>query len=571
MSRSASLTLAVSVLFSVGCHRNADTSSESLDPNQVVATWSGGQFTRGEVEPRVARRAARFENTPEARAAALQKVLARRVRRQILYREAVAAGVPERPAVKATLRAVEDKTLAEDWLAKHVAHGVEASASQIEQEVQRLAGDAGKAGAQELRRFSHVFLRAPRSDAQARSKATARMAEIQRELADGGSFEELAAKYSDSITARGGGRVEWTPRAPLHDAVAEAVFSLSAEGQVSEPVETEMGLHLFRLDGIRRPVAPDLKMVREDVKRRFDAEAVEAAIAAEKDRAFDASGARVDAVALARPGTREQVLGSVGQWTLRREEFDWLREGFSVPEANRPPVEFARALLVNHALAERRRAEPIDADLQRKLDEARFLAVADVRKKELMAAIPTDVSAKEIAEFYEQYRDKAPVLRDHVIDLLFIPQTGPEAAEVYAKGEEVSRQLRDGRSFDSVLDEQARKPGVVVRRRLSAGDAPSLRSQSPRLGGTIGRLAVGEVSAPIYLEGETLRFTGRTPVISAKGLAFARLVDVRPQPLDAVRPRLREAIVRKKESDGIAAILKRLDEQAALKILVANP
>jgi hypothetical protein len=522
------------------------------------------------VEPGVTRRAAQANNSPEARTAALQKILARRVRNQLLYKEAIAVGIPERPQVQASLRAIEDKTLAEDWLTHHVARGVQASAAQVEQEVQRLAGQ-GQANGQELRRFSHIFLRAPDSDAQARSKAWTRMAEIRRELADGAAFEEMATKYSDSITARGGGRVEWTPRAPLQDAVAEAVFSLS-EGQVGEPVETPMGLHLFRLDGIRKPVTPDLTMVREDVKRRFDAEAIEAARAAERDRAFDASGARVDAQALARPGTTgDTVVASVGGWTLRNQELQWLREGFVGPQAQYPPLDFARWLVVNHVLAERRRAEPIEADLQQQLDDARFNGIVDVRKRDLVAAIPKEVSAAEMAEFYEKYRDKAPILRDHVIDLLFIPQTGTDAAEVYAKGEAISKKLRDGQRFDKILEDEARKPGTLVRRRLSAGDVPSLRAQSLRLGGTIGRLPVGEVSVPVYMEGEPVRFTGKTPLISAKGLVFARLVEIRSQPLESVRPRLREAIQHRRQSEGVAAIFKRLDDQAALKIVVANP
>ena len=111
----------------------------------------------------------------------------------------------------------------------------------------------------------------------------------------------------------------------------------------------------------------------------------------------------------------------------------------------------------------------------------------------------------------------------------------------------------------------------MVRRRLGAGDADSLISQSLRLGKTVSRLGVGEVSAPAYMEGETVTFMGKTPVLSGKGLAFVRLVEVRPQPLAAVRARVREAIRRQKKSEGITAILKRLDDEAALKILVANP
>jgi len=64
---------------------------------------------------------------------------------------------------------------------------------------------------------------------------------------------------------------------------------------------------------------------------------------------------------------------------------------------------------------------------------------------------------------------------------------------------------------------------------------------------------------------------GKTPIISAKGLAFLRLVEVRPQPLEAVRARLRQAIEHQKKVDAVAALQKKFEEQAALKILVSNP
>jgi parvulin-like peptidyl-prolyl isomerase len=564
LARSARLALALSILFSIGCRRGGPAASPAPDPNQVIATWSGGRFTRAEIEPLVQKRLSRQQaSSPEARATTLKSVLERRVRMQLIYRDAIATGVHDRPEVKALLRAVEEKVFAEDWLSRHVTRDARAAEPRVDEEVRRVAAQAS---GHELRQFSNIFLRAPEADAEARARARARMAEIRRELADGTAFEELARKYSDSITARGGGQVQWTPREPLQEAVAEAVFSL-AEGQTSEPVETELGLHLFRLDGIRRPSPPDIKAVRTDVKQRLDIEAAEAAAVAERDRTFDASGIRLDAQALSRPGPPDQVVAVMAGQTLRREELDSLRELFDTPEAHRPPQEFARWLLTNRILAERRRTEGIDAELNEKLDDARFLAIFDVRKDELMSAIPKEISPRELAEFYERYRDNTPVLRDHVIDLLFFPQKGPAAAEVYAKGESVAAALRDGKSFDRLLEEHGREPGVVVRRRLAAGDVPSLRSQSLRLGGTVGRLGVGEVSAPIYIDADVVRIQGK-PVLSGKGLAFVRLVEVRPQPLEAVRDRVREALARQKQSEGLNAIFKRLDEQAGLKILV---
>jgi len=360
--------------------------------------------------------------------------------------------------------------------------------------------------------------------------------------------------------------VEWTPREPLQETVAETIFSM-AEGQIGEPVETDMGLHLFRLDGIRQPAKPDVEAIRKEVKQKLDAEAVEAALVAERDRVFDASGIRLDARSLSRPGPGDEVVAVVSGQPLKREELEYVRDGLQASEAHRPLLELARWLIVNRLLAEKRRAEGVDAEMQKDLDDARYAAIFEERKDELMKAIPTEVSPRELAEFYDKYRDESPVLRDHVIDLLFFPQQGKDVAGVYAKGELVSAELREGKSFDRILQQHGREPGVVVRRRLSAGDVPSLRTQSLRLGGAIGRLGVGEVSPPAYLDGEVVKIGGE-PVIAARGLAFVRLLEVRPQPLEAVKSRVRQALERQKEKEGVAAIFKKLDDQAALKILV---
>jgi parvulin-like peptidyl-prolyl isomerase len=565
LPRPACLAVAVCASLAAACGRRTAAPSPP-DPNQIVATWSGGQFTRAEVDSLVEGRLKRM-GAPDAetRSVVVKTLLARRARIQLLYREAVAVGIPERPEVQAVLRATEERALAEDWLNRHVAQAAHVPEAEVEKEAQNLARQAA---GEELRRFSHIFLRAPEADPAARARARTRAGEIRHELAEGSPFDELARKYSDSITARGGGQVEWTARAPLHDVVAGVVFSLS-EGQVSDPVETEMGLHIFRLDGIRRPTAPDLAALREDVRRRLDAEAGAAAIAAERTRTFETSGVRLDAAALSRPGAKDQVVAVVAGEPFRRDEFDRLRRGLHQEE--RSPVELARGLVVNRILAGKRRADPLDAEAQRKVDEARLDAVVDIRRRELSAGISTQVSDKDVAQFYEKNRDQAPALRDHVVDLLFFAQKGSSPAEVYAQGEVVSRMLRDGQSFDKILDERARERGTVIRRRLGLGDVDSLRVQNAPLARILGRLSVGEVSAPFYQDGGTLSLGGKAPVLSGKGLLFVRLVEVRPQPLEAVRTRLRESLQKQKESEAVKALIKKLDEQAGLKIVVANP
>ncbi len=545
VNRPSLLGVALAVLACGAC-RSQPKAAPTPDPNTVVATWLHGQFTRGELEAAVQQRAAaEGAASAEQRAAILRHVVERRARVQLLFREAQASGLADSPDVQARVRAAQERVLAEDWLNAEAARTPPAAAARVDAEVQRLSQNSGV----EVRRFSHIFLRAPRDNAPARQQARTRMERIRHELDDGRAFDELARQFSDSITARGGGQVDWTPRAPLHDAVAAVVFALG-EGQVSEPVETELGLHVFRLDGIRRPAPPDPIALRAQVQQTLDTEARRAAADAARQRKLDVSGVRFDAQALARPGRPgERVPGPGGQ-PIARAELEQLREHLS-PQV--PLLDFARALVVNRLLADERRAQPLDAALKRRLDDAMLDAVVSARREQLVAALDTRVSPDELDVLFFRQKEQQP------------SAVGP----VYARGELVAKRLRDGESFDVILASAARQPDTFVLRRVGTGDDLGLRSQDLRLYRALSALAPGEVSKPVYVDAATLR-VGQSPVVlHGPGLAFVRLVEQRRRRFEEVRTLVADYLRKRKEGDGVAALQQRLNEQAQIKIVVA--
>jgi parvulin-like peptidyl-prolyl isomerase len=564
-SSSRLLLVVTSAAVLAGCRR-APAAAAAPDPAQVIATWSGGMIKRSEIEAGYANRlAAEPGATPERRTELLRLTLERRARIELLYREATAEGLPERADIKSVLRAQSDRMLAEDWLQSQVAAKAHASDAQLEGEMAKRT----VAPAAETRRFGHIFLRVPAGDAAARASALEKMEGIRQELAGGAAFEELARKYSDSITARGGGQVEWTAKEALHPAAAAVVFAMS-EGQVSEVVETEAGLQIFRLDGIRRPQAPDAETLRAELKRTLDAEAGRAAAQAERQRVWDDAGLSAGLRVLGRPGRPDEAVIQVAGEPLTRAMLDQARDAWNVwVAAGDPPplADLARFLAVNRLLAERRRQLPIEPALQKRLDDATKNVLVDARRRELIGVVPVDVTAAEIAAYYEAHKGAAPFLREHVIDLLFFAQKGDSAAGVYAQGELVGRALRDGRTFDQVLAGQGAH--ALVARKVPAGDLQALQAQSPRLHKALTALAPGEVSAPVYLEGEKLSFGSKgAPLVGSRGLAFVRLVEIRPVPLAAARDRIREALVREKQSQGVSAAQQSMNARIQLKMLV---
>ncbi|WP_224062255.1 nitrogen fixation protein NifM [Dickeya dadantii] len=72
--------------------------------------------------------------------------------------------------------------------------------------------------------------------------------------ADPDGFASLAQRHSHCPTALEGGLMGWVSRGLLFPALEHCLFALAA-GELSEPVETELGLHLLRCEAIR-PAAP---------------------------------------------------------------------------------------------------------------------------------------------------------------------------------------------------------------------------------------------------------------------------------------------------------------------------
>lgn len=117
-------------------------------------------------------------------------------------------------------------------------------------------------------RLSQIFLAVPADreaeDAAARRKLTEWRAQATaaRNRVD---FAELARRHSeDRASAARGGTLDWMREDRLAEPVRGAVAGLE-EGNVSEPVRTEQGWHLLRVDGTRPAAPAPLAEVRDQL------------------------------------------------------------------------------------------------------------------------------------------------------------------------------------------------------------------------------------------------------------------------------------------------------------------
>ncbi len=106
-------------------------------------------------------------------------------------------------------------------------------------------------GADNEYNLSHILVAIPSNATEQQvAERTARAQGVYERAQKGEDFAQLAISYSDSGTALDGGALGWRKAAQLPSFVADTVPNLKA-GDVTEPIRTPSGLHIFKLLEVR--------------------------------------------------------------------------------------------------------------------------------------------------------------------------------------------------------------------------------------------------------------------------------------------------------------------------------
>ncbi|EDQ06291.1 putative parvulin-type peptidyl-prolyl cis-trans isomerase [Sulfitobacter indolifex] len=100
---------------------------------------------------------------------------------------------------------------------------------------------------------------------------------IKAELEGGADFAEVAKEKSTGPSGPGGGSLGWFGPGMMVPEFEEAVAGMEAGG-VSEPVETQFGWHVIKLNETRTGEAPALEDVREELETQVRQTKVQTAI-----------------------------------------------------------------------------------------------------------------------------------------------------------------------------------------------------------------------------------------------------------------------------------------------------
>jgi peptidyl-prolyl cis-trans isomerase D len=115
----------------------------------------------------------------------------------------------------------------------------------------------------EQRKASHILVKIdPDRDA-----ALAKLEKVKQALAAGEAFSALAKQYSeDTGSAENGGDLDWVERGQMVKPFEDALFAMASTGDVSDIVESQFGLHLIKLDDIRKEKPASLEAKRNEIE-----------------------------------------------------------------------------------------------------------------------------------------------------------------------------------------------------------------------------------------------------------------------------------------------------------------
>jgi peptidyl-prolyl cis-trans isomerase C len=232
---------------------------DASDP--VVATVDGAPIYRSDVE------AVHRTLPPQYQQLPIEVLFPAVVERLIDTKLVVNAGrrdnLQNDAEVKRRLASLEDRVIQEVYLSRKVEEAVNEQAVR-----ERYEQIAKSTPAKEEVRASHILL-------QTEQEAKAVIAELKK----GGDFAEIAKTRSiDPSGKQNGGDLGFFAREEMVPEFSEAAFKLKEGEMTAEPVKSQFGWHVIRVDA-RRTQAPSFEEMREQIANDLSQEVVTSMVA----------------------------------------------------------------------------------------------------------------------------------------------------------------------------------------------------------------------------------------------------------------------------------------------------
>lgn len=256
-------TAAVVVAIATGAHAQDDAKTQAPTADTVVATVNGTDITLGQMQ-------VALSGLPPQYAQLDDETLFKGVLDQMIQQTALSE-IGEGRKTKRDDIALEVQRRA--YLAGSYLEY--AAKEAVTDEAVQKAYDETYASADPVKEYHAAHIIVP----------TEERAEILKtELDDGADFAKLAKDNSQDGAAENGGDLGWFALDAMVEPFGEAVAKME-DGDISDPVQTNYGWHLIKLEGTRMSEAPALDDVRAELENKLQTQAMQDRVTSTVDEA----------------------------------------------------------------------------------------------------------------------------------------------------------------------------------------------------------------------------------------------------------------------------------------------
>ncbi len=262
------VSLLALLLITMSSQLRAQTVEKTLDkddPNLVLAYQGSAVLTQQEID-------AAFNQIPEKQrlafirdGARVTQLVQKLLEIKMLTNDALAQGLGDEPLVQTTLSLATDEALAKIWTQR-----IPAMAPEIDYEV--LAREDYLANPDSYNKNTTIDLTQillsidERSLKEAQKEALELKARLNEEPE---MFQKFVALYSDDASkVTTFGQLKKVSKGQMVPEFEQVAFALKSIGEISDPVTTQYGVHLIRLDARDNAGVPPFEAVRDEAIAR---------------------------------------------------------------------------------------------------------------------------------------------------------------------------------------------------------------------------------------------------------------------------------------------------------------
>jgi peptidyl-prolyl cis-trans isomerase C len=225
--------------------------AQDADPAEVLATVGDTKITRADVQIALKELGAQFQRVPEnQRISAVVNTL---IDFEVMAQKADAEGFSDDPEVQALMRLNRTRALHDTYFRKTKVEQIDPA------DIQKVYDEQTAP----LRDQTEVRARHILVETEEAAKA------IVAELDGGADFEALAKEKSTGPSGPAGGDLGFFGKGRMVPAFEEAAFAMEAGTYTKEPVQTQFGFHVIKVEEIRPVPVPPLAEVEGQIRQQL--------------------------------------------------------------------------------------------------------------------------------------------------------------------------------------------------------------------------------------------------------------------------------------------------------------